>query len=220
MVYIIIPETQLKFTIILASLKRFILDTGRSLFLTRWKHVDKENVVSVEDFMIPDLLKIQREGFGHQSSDILIRYSQKMKQTFYVIKNVDNPVGYCIYYIKPVLSLGRFNKKSVIHSIIIDRNFRHKGFGEKLLRESINEMKLNGINSILLYVNVENLPAIALYRKLGFQTIKKVKDVCGKYNTCYEMELKLVSLLVLKLLHIFFAASFFDNDLIRLTNLT
>ncbi|WP_341537111.1 GNAT family N-acetyltransferase [Methanosarcina barkeri] len=57
----------------------------------------------------------------------------------------------------------------------IDRNFRRKGFGEKLLEESIQEMRLNKIASVLLYVNVNNTSAIKLYEKLGFRIIKETK---------------------------------------------
>jgi ribosomal-protein-alanine N-acetyltransferase len=101
-------------------------------------------------------------------------------------------VGYCIYYLKPVLSLKGFKKKSVIYSISIDKNFRRKRYGENLLKESIKEMRLNGISSILLYVNKENLPAIRLYEKMGFGKIKEINDICGPKETCYEMELRIL----------------------------
>ncbi|WP_245859647.1 GNAT family N-acetyltransferase [Methanosarcina spelaei] len=57
-------------------------------------------------------------------------------------------MGYYIYYLKPVLSLKNFKKKSVIHSISIYKNFRREQYGEKLLKESVKEMRLNGMSSI------------------------------------------------------------------------
>ncbi len=181
--------------------------------------MNKENVVPVKDFMLPEIFKIQNEGFENQNADILIRYSKKMKETFYVIKYLDKSVGYCIYYIKPIFSLRSFKKKAIIYSVAIDRNFRRKGFGEKLLRESIKEMKLNRISSVLLYVNVNNLSAINLYRKIGFRIVKKVKDVCGIGKACYEMELKLFALLAAMFLQMFFAVDFVDNNIFILTEL-
>jgi ribosomal-protein-alanine N-acetyltransferase len=77
------------------------------------------------------------------------------------------------------LSSRGFEKKSVIYSIAIDSKFRKKGFGRKLLEESIREMKLNRILSVLLYVNVNNIPTIKLYEKTGFLIIKEVENVCG-----------------------------------------
>lgn len=50
-------------------------------------------------------------------------------------------------------------------------------------------MKLNGISSILLYVNTKNLPARRLYEKMGFKNTVEIKGICGSKETCYEMEL-------------------------------
>lgn len=61
-----------------------------------------------------------------------------------------------------------------------------------MLKESIKEMRLNGVSSILLYVNTKNLPAIGLYEKIGFSKTKEIKDICGPEETCYEMELKIL----------------------------
>jgi [ribosomal protein S18]-alanine N-acetyltransferase len=207
-VYISVQKAQLKFAMLLMSFKRSLYNASGSLFLIKWKQVYKENVVPVENSMIPEVLRIQSEGFENQSPDILVRHSKKMKKTFYVIKSQDEPVGYCAYYIIPVLSLRHFKKKSVLRSIAIDKNFRNRGFGEKLLRESIKEMRLNGVASVFLYVNVKNFSAISLYKKIGFRIIKKVKDVCGICETCYEMDLKLASLLAPMFLQMFFSANF------------
>ncbi len=65
------------------------------------------------------------------------------------------------------------------------------GYGRKLLEESIKEMKLNGVSSTLLYVNVNNTLAIRLYKKMGFKIIKKIEGICGQKEECYIMELKL-----------------------------
>jgi ribosomal-protein-alanine N-acetyltransferase len=93
--------------------------------------------------------------------------------------------------LKPIISLRGIKKNSVIYSIAVDRNFRRKGFGEKLLAESVKEMKLNKISSVLLYVDIKNPPAIRLYEKVGFRIVKEIDDVCGQNEKCYEMELKL-----------------------------
>jgi len=94
--------------------------------------------------------------------------------------------------LKPVLFPKDFKKKFIIYSISIYKNFKGKQYGEKLLKESVKEMRLNGISSILLYVNTENLPAIRLYEKMGFRKIKEVKDICGPKEICYEMELRIL----------------------------
>jgi ribosomal-protein-alanine N-acetyltransferase len=47
--------------------------------------------------------------------------------------------------LKPAISLKGFEKKAVLFAFTIDTNLRGEGFAERLLKESIDEMKLNGI---------------------------------------------------------------------------
>lgn len=183
---------QFTLNVYLMSFERLVRDIIATLYIRKWRQVEKENVVSIEDSMLPEIIRIQAEGFETKSRNGIRRYSKRLRKIFYVVMSQDRVVGYCIYYIKPVLSLKGFKKKSVIYSISIDKDFRRKGYGEKLLRESTREMKLNGISSILLYVNTKNLPAIKLYEKMGFRTTNEIKDICGLKETCYEMELKVL----------------------------
>lgn len=160
--------------------------------LKGWKQLDKENVALVDDNVIPEILKIQCEGFRNKNEKEIIKYSKRFKEIFYIIKSQNKVVGYCIYYLKPTISLKGLKKQSVIYSIATDRNFRGKGFAKRLLKESIREMKLNKISSILLYVNENNAPAIRLYEKIGFVIIGQTENICGQKEKCYKMELKLV----------------------------
>jgi ribosomal-protein-alanine N-acetyltransferase len=184
-------KVQVTLNVYLISLERLVRDTIATLYVRKWRQVEKENVVSIEDSMLPEIIRIQAEGFETKSGNGIRRYSKRMRKIFYVVKSQDRVVGYCIYYIKPDLSLKGFKKKSVIYSISVDKDFRRKGCGERLLRESIKEMRLNGVSSILLYVNTKNLPAIRLYEKMGFRTTEEIKDICGLKETCYEMELRI-----------------------------
>jgi [ribosomal protein S18]-alanine N-acetyltransferase len=176
----------------LMSLNKLLRDTAGNLMVKQWKTIEKEDIVSIEDSMLPEVLRIQTEGFKNGNLEKLVKYSKNFRNIFYVIKSRDKIVGYCIYYLKPALSLKGFEKQSVICSIATDRNFRGRGFAERLLKSSIEEMKVNGISSILLYVNINNLPAIQLYEKIGFREIKQIQNICGQSESCYGMELRLV----------------------------
>ena len=187
-----LTKVQVTLSVYLMSCEGLVRDIIGTLFIRRWRQIEKENVVPVEDSMLSEVTRIQSEGFENKNRDGVRRYSKRMRKIFYVIKSQDQVVGYCIYYIKPFLSPKGFKKKSVIYSIAVDRNFRRKSFGEKLLKESIKEMRLNGISSVHLYVNTKNLPAIHLYEKSGFRIITEIRDICGPQETCYEMELRLI----------------------------
>jgi ribosomal-protein-alanine N-acetyltransferase len=182
----------MKFILSLEGLKKKLRNISGAYLLKKWKIIEKENIVPVDETMLPELLRIYGEAFKDENRGNFIRYSKKLKKIFYVYKSQGEIAGYCAYYLKPELSFKGLKIKSVIYSIATDNKFRGKGYGRKLLEESIKEMKLNGIDSILLYVNVKNTPAIKLYEKMGFQIIKEIENVCGKNQKCYEMELKLV----------------------------
>ncbi|WP_082088104.1 MULTISPECIES: N-acetyltransferase [unclassified Methanosarcina] len=186
-----LAKIQVRPDLFLKVLKKKLWDTAGIFLLKKWERIDKENVGTVEDIMLSEILRIQAEGFEHKRQGEIIKYSKKFRNVFYVIKSHDQVMGYCIYHLKPAFSFRGFEKKSVIYSIAIDSEFRNKGFGRKLLEESIREMKLNRVLSVLLYVNIKNVPAIKLYEKTGFLIVKEVENVCGQKEICYKMELKL-----------------------------
>jgi ribosomal protein S18 acetylase RimI-like enzyme len=52
---------------------------------------------------------------------------------------------------------------------------RGKGLGEALMREVIEVARTHGLRELWLEVLTPNAPAIALYRKLGFETVRDVE---------------------------------------------
>lgn len=187
----ILAKIHAKPDLYLRYLNKTLWDIAGVFLLKGWKQIKKENVRTVNDTMLPEILRIQAEGFGNERKEEIIRYSRKFRDIFYVVKSQNRIIGYCIYHLKLTFSLRGLEKKSVIYSIAIDKKFRNKEFGRKLLEESIREMKMNRITAIFLYVNISNTAAIKLYEKAGFMIIKEVKGICGQNERCYRMELKL-----------------------------
>lgn len=75
----------------------------------------------------------------------------------------------------------RINRKSIkrnwwIYGVFIKENQRGKGLGKLLMDKAIEFMISNNANSIFLYVEKENKPAINLYNKYGFKIIEKSLD--------------------------------------------
>ena len=176
----------------LTIMKRILKDSLGVFLLKGWKQTDKEKIVLVDDYIIHEVIKIHSESFQDKNEKDIIKYSKSSRKIFYVAKSHEGVVGYCIYYLKPVISSSGFKKQAVICSIATDRNFRGKGVGKKLLKESIKEMRLNKISSIILYVSKNNVPAIRLYEKMGFVTTGQIENICGQKKKCYKMELRLV----------------------------
>jgi|SRR5687767_6167000 len=66
---------------------------------------------------------------------------------------------------------------------------RGKGLGRKLLDAFIEASRMAGYHSVVLSVEMENMPAIALYEKAGFKIIQSFSE--GHYQR-HRMELVLV----------------------------
>jgi ribosomal-protein-alanine N-acetyltransferase len=184
-------NTKLTLNTYIISGIRIVKDSIGVLLLRDWKSIEKEDIVIVNDEILPEITRVQNEGFEYNRRNGIRRFSKKLRKTFYVIKSQNEIVGYCIYYVKPDLSFYGIRKKAIIYSLAISKNFRRKGFAKRLLKETIKEMEINNISSIFLYVDVKNSPAINLYEKIGFQILREVEDICSEGELCHEMELKL-----------------------------
>jgi [ribosomal protein S18]-alanine N-acetyltransferase len=165
---------------------------GYLLIQNKWKKIEKEDIDTVNTETLKHVLSIYKNNFNREDTTQLDSYSKIFRDILYVMENEDGTVGYCGYYIKPGFSSRGLKIKSVIYSFAIDKTYRKKKYGEKLLIESIKEMKFNKISSIELYVNENNLPAIKLYEKVGFHTVEKAIDMLGQDEKYNKMELELM----------------------------
>lgn len=82
-----LTKIQVTLNVYVTSLERLVKDTIINLFIRKWIQVEKENVVSLEDSMLPEIVRIQSDGFGTKSQNGVKRYSKRMKKIFYVIKS-------------------------------------------------------------------------------------------------------------------------------------
>ena len=66
-----------------------------------------------------------------------------------------------------------------ITNVAVAENFRRRHIGEQLVHAAVSEAGKRGAVSIFLEVRYSNLPAIALYEKMGF-------SICGTRKGFYE----------------------------------
>lgn len=76
-------------------------------------------------------------------------------------------------------------------NIAIDTAYRGRGIGERLLTAVHEQAKTLGAERILLEVRVSNAPAIALYKKHGYEKIAVRKNYYGNGEDADIMEKKL-----------------------------
>jgi ribosomal-protein-alanine N-acetyltransferase len=82
-----LTKIQVTLNVYVTSFERLVKDMITNLFIRKWIQIEKENVVSIEDYMLPEIIRIQSEGFGTRSRNGVKRYSKRMKKIFYVIKS-------------------------------------------------------------------------------------------------------------------------------------
>jgi len=72
-----------------------------------------------------------------------------------------------------------------ILTIDVSPSHRRKGIGQMLLKEMENIFVQKGVQDCLLEVREDNVPAISLYHKLGYEDIGKLENYYGKANGIY-----------------------------------
>lgn len=85
-----------------------------------------------------------------------------------VIEDDDIFLGFIIYSI--------IYERAEIVDIIINPNYRNKGYGYLLIDKVINDIKDKDVDNITLEVNQNNLSAIRLYEKQGFKICAQRKN--------------------------------------------
>ena len=78
-----------------------------------------------------------------------------------------------------------------IMNIVTKKSARNTGIGTLILKNIIELIKFQNINHIILEVNENNIPAINLYKKFGFETIAERKNYYNGTDNAIIMELKI-----------------------------
>lgn len=97
------------------------------------------------------------------------------KVTIDVLYSEGKFAGFVTYYFKPH-NIGH------LELLVIDSEFRKKGYGKYLIEQVIHECKNRGCTTLQLYVYTSNPPAIKFYEHLGFN----LKANFGSYILLYK----------------------------------
>jgi len=76
------------------------------------------------------------------------------------------------------------------HIITLDihPNFRCRGIGKTLLTKAEERLNSLGAKKVVLEVDVRNMPAISLYRKVGYKVVKRLNRYYLSRYDAYLME--------------------------------
>ncbi len=120
---------------------------------------------------------------------------KRFPETFIVAEENGEVIGYIMCRIEVGLSnlLSGLMKKGHIVSVAVLPQYRHKGVGEALVNEAMKGMQLYNAKQCFLEVRVTNMPAISLYKKLGFQISRTIKGYYADGEDAYLMSRELKS---------------------------
>jgi ribosomal protein S18 acetylase RimI-like enzyme len=78
-------------------------------------------------------------------------------------------------------------------NFLIAKSYRNEGWGSFLLQHTLDRIKINypKINKIILNVNVENSPAVHIYKKFHFKIADKIDNYYNNGDSAYVMKLDL-----------------------------
>jgi ribosomal-protein-alanine N-acetyltransferase len=99
--------------------------------------------------------------YYHWSRQMFLQELGKKNSFFNILKEDDIIAGYIIYNV--VLD------EAEILNIVIGNNFKRKEYATFLLTRTINDMIKKNIKTIFLEVGQNNIAAINLYLKFGFE---------------------------------------------------
>ncbi|MCL4361570.1 GNAT family N-acetyltransferase [Candidatus Dependentiae bacterium] len=126
--------------------RQFVLD----LFKKNWYWLVAESSINFSPERVLDL-----KASSERPEDI-----NKVKNFIYKVNG--KPVGYLAYYLKTFY-------KGFIYFIVIDAEYRQKGYARKLLEFAIDNLKKENVKSIELITRTNNVRAQTLYKSLGFK---------------------------------------------------
>ncbi len=115
----------------------------------------------MEEKDLDSVVEIEKANFSSPwSKNSFLESLHNTYSRFYVAFE-NEVVGYC--------GIHNFGGDGEITNVAVDEKFRKNKIAFTLLSYAMEDWKKDGVESFTLEVRVSNLPAIALYEKLGFQ---------------------------------------------------
>lgn len=121
---------------------------------------------------LPEVLTIERLCFSNPWSEDTFRGEIQNKAISFplVVINTEDKkiIGYVIFW--------QIGDEAQINNVAIHPDYQGQGFGEQAMRYVLERLRENGVHFVSLEVRVSNLPALTLYRKLGFSILGVRKE--------------------------------------------
>jgi ribosomal-protein-alanine N-acetyltransferase len=149
------------------------------------------------------VIKINRECLPENySTRFFMNLFKRFPETFIVAEFDNKIIGYIMCRIEtgiPNFKILGITKKGHVISIAVLPDHHRKGIGYKLIKEAMKAMEKYKAKECYLEVRESNIPAITLYKKLGFQPAKTNRSYYADGEDAIVMAINLQNLKKYKL---------------------
>jgi len=154
----------------------------RTFTIRKFKPEDLDQVIYINRTCLPE----------NYSTYFFVDLYKNFPETFIVAEEDGQIVGYIMCRIESGFSRFSLIKRGHVISIAVLPSHRRKGIGETLLKEALQAMINHyGVKECYLEVRVSNMPAINLYKKVGFKIEKTIRRYYADGENAYLMRIKI-----------------------------
>ena len=115
---------------------------------------------------VSDILSLDKENFSNNfKEEFYLDYIKN--QRVIVAEKEKNVIGYILF--------NQILDEAEIYKIVVLKELRKKQIAFKIIEFLLNELKKSDVKKIFLEVRKNNIPAINLYKKCGFN-IREIVD--------------------------------------------
>ncbi len=138
-------------------------------------------IIKATRIYLKEILDIENESFKRpfKEENILYELEENPFSNFYLASENNEIVGFIIFWIT-------FDNATICQ-IATKKACRNKGFATKLIEFSETILKKNEVEFYTLEVREGNIPAINLYKKVGFSIITKKEKYYEDGENAYYM---------------------------------
>lgn len=137
------------------------------------------------------VMKINHECLPENYAPLFfINLYKRFPDTFIVAEIEGELIGYIMCRIEtgvPSFKLLGITKKGHVISIAVLPSHHHKGIGYALIQEATRAMANYKAKECYLEVRESNLPAINLYKKMGFEVARTIRNYYADGEDAYLM---------------------------------
>jgi ribosomal-protein-alanine N-acetyltransferase len=152
--------------------------------LRRFKPTDLEGVIRINRECLPE----------NYTTLFFMNLHKRYPETFIVAEANKKIVGYIMCRIEtgiPSFKLLGITRKGHVISIAVLPENQHKGIGYALMQEATQAMLKYKAKECYLEVRESNLPAVELYKKLGFDIAQTIRNYYADGENAFVMAKKL-----------------------------